>query len=123
MPARGRCGCSASPFTTSARRPVSIGCRSTAGNLSTTEDTEDAEGIRFEERVIAAFPQNAERFDLVFSNAALHWVDDHAAFFHRLESALTADGQIAVQMPAMHDDASHLVAMEIAGIEPFRSAL
>jgi trans-aconitate 2-methyltransferase len=80
-------------------------------------------GLRFDERDIAAFPADGERFDLVFSNAALHWVDDHARLFARLASALTPHGQIAVQMPAMHGDPSQVTAMEVAEIEPFRAAL
>src|SRR5438552_8564928 len=87
-------------------------------------DAESAgDGVRFEERDIARFPAEGERFDLIFSNAALHWLDDHAALFARLAGALTPHGQLAVQMPAMHGDPSHLVAMELSDIEPFRSAL
>jgi trans-aconitate 2-methyltransferase len=81
-----------------------------------------AEGIRFEQRDIAAFPADDEQFDVIFSNAALHWVDDHAALFERLASALTPRGQLAVQVPAMHDHPSHQVAMELSDVEPFRSA-
>jgi trans-aconitate 2-methyltransferase len=82
-----------------------------------------AKGLRFDERDITTFPADAERFDLVFSNAALHWVDDHARLFARLASALTPEGQIAVQMPAMHADPSHVTAAELCEVEPFRSAL
>lgn len=64
-----------------------------------------------------------ERLDLVFSNAALHWVDDHAALFARLWSALEKGGQLAVQMPANHDAPSHAIAAEVAAEEPFASAL
>jgi trans-aconitate 2-methyltransferase len=61
--------------------------------------------------------------DLVFSNAALHWVDDHRDLFARLTAALRPGGQLAVQMPANHDHASHLVAERVASEEPFREAL
>ena len=81
------------------------------------------DGLTFEERDIATFPAEGEQFDLVFSNAALHWIDDHARVFERLASALTPGGQIAVQMPAMHGDPSHVTARELADEEPFRSAL
>jgi trans-aconitate 2-methyltransferase len=81
------------------------------------------DGLRFDEQDIAAFPREGEQFDLVFSNAALHWVDDHPRVFERLASALAPGGQIAVQMPAMHGDASHVTARELAEEEPFRSAL
>jgi len=65
----------------------------------------------------------SERFDVVFSNAALHWVDDHAGLFERLTSALAPGGQLAVQVPANHDHPSHLVAERVAAEVPFRAAL
>ncbi len=36
------------------------------------------------------------KFDLVFSNAALHWVDDHAAFLHGVASVLRPGGRLMV---------------------------
>jgi trans-aconitate 2-methyltransferase len=62
-------------------------------------------------------------FDVVFSNAALHWVDDHPTLFGRLVSLLGEHGQLAVQMPANHRHPSHLVAAEVAGEAPFQEAL
>ena len=62
-------------------------------------------------------------FDLIFSNAALHWLPDHEALFTRLVSLLAPNGQLAVQMPANHDHPSHRIAAELAtsfGIEPRR---
>jgi trans-aconitate 2-methyltransferase len=60
-------------------------------------------------------------FDLVFSNAALHWIRNHERLFTRLVSLLAPDGQLAIQMPANHDHPSHRIAAEVAssfGIEP-----
>ena len=37
--------------------------------------------------------------DLVFTNAALHWLDHHDALFPRLLAMLAPGGQLAVQMP------------------------
>lgn len=37
--------------------------------------------------------------DVIFSNAALHWLDDHPALFCRLRSYLSDGGVLAVQMP------------------------
>jgi len=79
-------------------------------------------GLRFEAGDIAAFAARAA-YDLVFSNAALHWVDDHAALFARLTAALRPGGQLAVQMPANFDHPSHVVAAQVAGEAPFRDAL
>ena len=36
------------------------------------------------------------RFDLIISNAALHWVDDHSAFFRGAASLLKTGGRLAV---------------------------
>jgi trans-aconitate 2-methyltransferase len=79
-------------------------------------------GVRFEAGDIATFaPKRA--FDLVFSNASLHWVPDHASLIARLTRAVAPNGQIAFQVPANFDHPSHLAAEETAGDEPFRSAL
>jgi trans-aconitate 2-methyltransferase len=80
------------------------------------------DGLRFETADIADFRAEA-RYDLVFSNAALHWVEGHEALFARLAAALAGGGQLAVQMPANFDEASHVVAAEVAEEEPFRTAL
>jgi trans-aconitate 2-methyltransferase len=80
-----------------------------------------AGGLRFELGDIAGFGDGG--WDVVFSNAALHWLPDHEALFGRLVAALAGGGQLAVQMPANHDHPTHLVAAEVAGEEPFGSAL
>ena len=80
------------------------------------------DGLRFELGDIGEW-RPAEPLDIVFSNAALHWVDDHRELFARLTSALRPGGQLAVQVPANHDHASHLVAEQVAAEEPFHSAL
>jgi trans-aconitate 2-methyltransferase len=79
-------------------------------------------GLRFEAGCIEDFaPESA--FDLVFSNAALHWVEGHPALFARLRQALKPQGQLAVQMPANFGHASHETAAEVAREAPFQDAL
>ncbi len=79
-------------------------------------------GVRFEKQDIARFAP-PEPFDLVFSNAALHWLPDHAALLERLTAALAPGGQIAVQMPMTDDQTPHLVAIELARSPAFRRLL
>ncbi|MGC8559888.1 MAG: methyltransferase domain-containing protein [Phycisphaerae bacterium] len=55
-------------------------------------------GIRFINADIRSWSGD-EPIDLIFSNAALQWVDDHAAIFSRLESMIRPGGYLAVQMP------------------------
>jgi trans-aconitate 2-methyltransferase len=79
------------------------------------------DGLSFREGDIAEFGEG-ERFDVILSNAALHWVDDHERVLTRWRDALTDGGQLAVQMPTNADHPSHVLAREVAGEEPFVSA-
>jgi trans-aconitate 2-methyltransferase len=66
--------------------------------------------------------QPAEPPDLVFSNAALHWLPDHSRLFPRLVSWLAPGGCLAVQMPGSFELAFHTAAREAAS-EPEWGAL
>jgi len=80
-------------------------------------------GLRFERHDVAAWTPSGT-YDLIFSNAALQWVDlSHEALFTRLTEALAPAGQLAVQVPANYDHPSHTLATEIARTAPFREAL
>jgi trans-aconitate 2-methyltransferase len=81
--------------------------------------------LSFELGDIANFT-SGRPFDLIFSNAALHWVPDHEHLFARLVALLTPHGQLAVQMPANHDHPSHRIAADLApsfGITPTLNVL
>jgi trans-aconitate 2-methyltransferase len=80
------------------------------------------DGLRFEQRDITEFAAEGE-YDLIFSNAALHWLEDHEALLARLTAALKAGGQLAVQVPANDDHPTHVVAAELARQSPFREAM
>lgn len=78
------------------------------------------EMLHFEKNSIEAFVTD-EPYDLIFSNAALHWVPDHERLLVRLTNFLSNDGQLAIQMPANDDHPSHIVAARVAqqfGVEP-----
>ncbi len=47
--------------------------------------------------------------DLIFSNAALHWVERHQDLFPRLAKFVSPGGCLAVQMPLSWDATSHLL--------------
>jgi trans-aconitate 2-methyltransferase len=79
------------------------------------------DGLRFQLGDIAEFAEGG--WDVIFSNAALHWLPDQEGLLGRLVAGLNPGGQLAVQMPANHDHPSHVVAAEVAGVEPFQTAL
>ena len=62
-------------------------------------------------------------FDLVFSNAALHWLDDHDTLFPRLMDWLAPGGVLAVQMPNNWAEPSHRLMAETAKSGPWRQKL
>lgn len=74
-------------------------------------------GLRFVHGDIATW--EPETYDVVFSNAALHWLPDHRTLLARLSRAIPDGGQIAVQVPANADHPSHTANMAIAGEPPF----
>ena len=51
--------------------------------------------------------------DLIFSNAALHWVDRHDLLFSRLRGHLSDTGVLAVQMPDNWNSPTHQVPATI----------
>ncbi len=77
-------------------------------------------GLHFEQGDIETL---AGEWDLIFTHAALQWVDDHPTLMPRLFSMVRPGGQLAVQMPSNHGHATHRLITETAGEEPFRTAL
>ncbi|WP_090268088.1 methyltransferase domain-containing protein [Thalassovita taeanensis] len=51
----------------------------------------------------------AETLALIYSNAALHWLEDHARLLPRLAGMLTSGGTLAVQVPHQNNAPSHRV--------------
>ena len=70
-----------------------------------------------------ADPRLDGRFDVLLANASLQWVPDHAAVLARWAGFLGPGGQLAVQVPANLDHASHVVADEVAHEPRFADAL
>lgn len=81
-----------------------------------------ASGIAFVQADIANWRPDAPP-DVIFSNAALHWLGDHAALLPRLVSCLAPGGVLAVQMPAMHDAPLRRLQAEVAASGPWAGRL
>ena len=64
-----------------------------------------------------------EKPDLIYSNAALHWVTDHDVLFPRLLSLLKPGGVLAIQMPSMHDAPLRALQNEVARTGPWAPIL
>ena len=77
-------------------------------------------GLRFE---VGDQSTLSGRYDLIFSNAALQWTEDHQRLIPHLYGCLATGGQIAVQIPSNHTHISHRLIIETAREEPYRSIL
>ncbi len=63
---------------------------------------------------IAAWTDGEECFDVVFSNAAMQWVPDHARIFPRLLAHVAPGGALAVQMPGNFEAEAHRLMRAVA---------
>jgi len=63
------------------------------------------------------------KWDLIFSNAALQWSENHAELIPYLFDKLTPGGQIAVQIPSNHNHISHQIYRETADEDMFKFIL
>lgn len=82
----------------------------------------EAPGIVWQCQSVASWtPEQAA--DLIYSNAALHWLPDHQALFRRLMGCLTPGGVLAVQMPRNFSEPSHALIRETVAGGPWRDRL
>ncbi|MCR9256679.1 MAG: methyltransferase domain-containing protein [Alphaproteobacteria bacterium] len=62
-------------------------------------------------------------YDLIYSNAALHWLEDHDSLLPRLFGHVRPGGALAVQMPRNFEAPSHTTLHAVAENGPWAEAL
>jgi len=72
---------------------------------------------------IEEFIKSKSKWDLVFSHAALSWVDNHNELIPRLLSFVNKKGQIALQIPSNHSHFTFTYIKETAEEPAFSEAL
>jgi trans-aconitate 2-methyltransferase len=77
---------------------------------------------RFEQADIGAW-RPARPVDVLYSNAALHWLDGHERLFPALLDAVAPGGWLAVQMPRNFGAPSHTSIVETLEQGPWRARL
>lgn len=83
----------------------------------------ESQNLHFEIKSVEDFIQEDSKYDLIFSNAALQWSDNHEKMFPALLSKLSENGQFAVQMPMQSQNILNQILVQLASEEPFKSQL
>ena len=79
-------------------------------------------GIRWQQADIRAWSPD-QIPDLIFTNAALHWVPDHERLLPRLVGMLREGGVLAMQVPRHFESPSHLELKAMVLGSPWRDRL
>lgn len=99
-----------------------LGIDSSADMLDKSK-TLDAKNLRFERATVEDIAESNQKWDLIFSNAALQWSDNHEVLFPKLIDLINPKGQFAVQMPVQNENILNKILYELAGEEPFKTYL
>jgi trans-aconitate 2-methyltransferase len=67
--------------------------------------------------------QSGQHYDVIFANAALQWVPDHATLFPNLIDKLSKGGTLAVQMPDNFEEPTHRLMRAIASEDQWNGKL
>lgn len=81
------------------------------------------EQVTFELRSIEEQLKQDTKWDLVFSNAAIQWVNNHEEILPRIIGMLKPEGQLVIQIPDQTQNAANLILHKLAGEEPFSLGL
>ncbi|MBP6529607.1 MAG: methyltransferase domain-containing protein [Burkholderiales bacterium] len=119
-------GCGAGNVTKfiKARWPESqvTGVDDSAAMLASAEKA--VEGVAWQQQSLAHWRvEDGALADVIYSNAALHWLHDHALLFPRLMTQLAPGGVLAVQMPRNFESPSHTLIAETVRSGPWQARL
>lgn len=84
----------------------------------------DRPNLEFKNSTIENFlASNSKKWDLVFSNAALQWSDNHSELFPKIIALVSEKGQLAIQMPVQHENVLNQILLELVQEKPFSEEL
>ncbi|MFZ4928320.1 methyltransferase domain-containing protein [Chryseobacterium sp. Mn2064] len=99
-----------------------LGIDSSAEMLEKSKKYE-SEHLHFKLQTIEEAANSGQKWDLVFSNAALQWADDHEKLFPKIIKLLSDNGQLAIQMPVQNENILNQILMQMVDEEPYVSYL
>ncbi len=98
-----------------------VGIDSSAEMLESARKSNSS--AKFEQAEIAEWVSQTGEWNIIFSNAALQWVGNHAVLFPQLMQRVSGQGALAVQMPGDTQAPAHAIARKMAASSRWQSAL
>ncbi|CAA9200443.1 Trans-aconitate 2-methyltransferase [Flavobacterium bizetiae] len=99
-----------------------LGVDSSAEMLEQSKSLE-TDNLHFRKATTEETLKSGEKWDLIFSNAALQWSNNHETLFTELIKLVNPKGQFAVQMPVQPENKLNIILAELVDEEPFKSYL
>ncbi|MFH6995486.1 methyltransferase domain-containing protein [Flavobacterium sp. FlaQc-48] len=99
-----------------------LGVDSSAEMLEQSKALE-MDNLHFRKATTEETLKSGEKWDLIFSNAALQWSNDHETLFAELIKRVNPKGQFAVQMPVQPENKLNKILLDLVNEEPFKSYL
>lgn len=96
-----------------------LGVDSSAEMLEQSKSLE-TDNLHFRKATTEETLKSGEKWDLIFSNAALQWSNDHETLFTELIKRVNPKGQFAVQMPVQPENKLNVILAELVDEEPFK---
>lgn len=81
------------------------------------------ENLYFKQATTESVIHSDQKWDLIFSNAALQWSSDHEVLFPKLISCVQSDGQLAIQMPVQTENILNRILFDMVQEKPFSDYL
>ena len=81
------------------------------------------EQVSFQKKSIEEGVGLESKWDLVFSNAAIQWVENHETLFSEIITNIKPGGQLVIQMPAQHHNVTNQMLLQLSEEEPFINEL
>ncbi|KFF06487.1 methyltransferase domain-containing protein [Flavobacterium reichenbachii] len=85
--------------------------------------TTSQENLKFKQLSIPDQLDEDTKWDLIFSNAALQWIDNHYELFPKIISRINTKGQLAIQMPQQNENILNKILLNLVQEEPYSSYL
>jgi trans-aconitate 2-methyltransferase len=83
----------------------------------------ETDNLHFKKTTTEETIESGEKWDLIFSNAALQWSNEHEVLFPKLINLVNPKGQFAVQMPVQPENKLNKILSDLVDEEPFKSYL